>query len=229
MLTYIKTKQGFKWTPVNIDEKMNRLLESIERTHAHTSKNKTRLLNKIDRWKTQIEEVISRIQYIKKELIPNMEKILGVKIRNKELFVTAMFQPSTKNLFLEINAGYKGKDSPIDNMAFEDLISLSEVAKVIALLGDAAISMAVLYHLWQPSVVDVGRLTQDKAEIVSNENLANLCDKWGLYENRIHFDPEIPSKSEIEHDKGTLIEAIYGIIQMEHGFEKVRKNIRHLI
>ncbi|MCK5390388.1 MAG: hypothetical protein KAJ36_07850, partial [Candidatus Thorarchaeota archaeon] len=63
----------------------------------------------------------------------------------------------------------------------------------------------------------------------SNEHMANLCDRWGLYKHRIHFDPETPSKGEILHDKGTLVEAIYGIVQMEHGFKQVLKNIGHLL
>ena len=33
--------------------------------------------------------------------------------------------------------------------SFDELVSLSENAKRFALLGDAAISMAVIYHLWQ--------------------------------------------------------------------------------
>ena len=157
-----------------------------------------------------------------------MEKILGLRIHNKEFFLTAMFQPSTKNLFLEIAAEYQREGAPISTYDLEHLVSLSEAAKVIALLGDAAVSMAVLYHIWQPNVVDVGKLTQSKANIVSNENMAGLCDKWGLYKHRIHFDPAVPSKSEIDHDKGTLVEAVYGIIQMEYGFEKVMKAIDHL-
>lgn len=227
-MNLIKTKQGFTWTPVNIEEKLEQLLRAIERTRSNTPENNTRLLNKINRWRSQIEEIATRIQYIRDELAPDLEKILDLKIRNKEFLLTAMFQPSTKNLFLEIAAEYKREDDPIGADDFEHLVSLSEAAKVIALLGDAAVSMAVLYHLWQPNVVDVGKLTQSKADIVSNENMANLCDQWGLYEHRIHFDPAVPSKSEIDHDKGTLVEAIYGIIQMEHGFQGVMKTVDHL-
>ena len=168
------------------------------------------------------------IHYIKKKLAPRLEKELDLKIRNKESLLTAMFQPSTKNLFLELEIQYRGKKNPFDDNSFDDLVSLSENAKRIALLGDAAISMAVIYHLWQ-SEDDVGKLTQDKSSIVSNESMANLCDKWGLYTHRIHFDPETPSEGEIQHDKGTLVEAIYGIVQMEHGFEHVLSNINHLL
>ncbi len=75
----------------------------------------------------------------------------------------------------------------------------------------------------------MGHLTQEKSEIVSNEHMAEVCDRWGLYEHRIHLDSEVPSREEIEHDKGTLVEAIYGIIQMEYGFDRVLDNIKYLL
>ena len=177
----------------------------------------------------QIEEVNEKIRYIKNTLTPKLEKVLDLKIINKEILPAAMFQPSTKNLFLELEIQYREENNPFDDGGFDALISLSESAKRFALLGDAAISMAVIYHFWQTVREDVGKLTQDKSNIVSNEHMADLCDKWGLYEHRIHFDPEIPSKGEILHDKGTLVEAVYGIVQMEHGFEHVLKNIGHLL
>jgi ribonuclease-3 len=59
--------------------------------------------------------------------------------------------------------------------------------------------------------------------------MAELCDNWGLYELRIHFDPHAVSKSEMEHDKGTLLEAIYGIVYIEHGLEKIKELVRYLV
>lgn len=223
-----KSERKLTWHPIQIEEKMDILSRTIEKTKTHTSDNKTRLLGKTDRWQEQIQEINDRIHYIKKRLAPKLEKALDLKIRNKESLLAAMFQPSTKNLFLELEIQYRGRDNPFDDNSFEDLVSLSENAKRFALLGDAAISMAVIYHLWKMDD-EVGKLTQDKSSIVSNENMTDLCDRWSLYEHRIHFDPEIPSKGEIQHDKGTLVEAVYGIIQMEHGFEHVLKNIDHLL
>jgi len=217
------------WKPVQLEKKLEVLLKAIELTGKETQTNKLRLHAKIDRWREQLLEVQTRLAYISHTLIPKLEKLLNVKIRNVELLQVAMFQPSTKNLFLELETHYKNEGkNPLSNHGFADLIALSEIAQIIALLGDAAIDMGVLYKLWQPDPSDVGHITQRKSEIVSNEHMANLCDRWGLYEHRIHFDPEVPSRAEIEHDKGTLIEAIFGIIQMEHGFGKVIENIKHL-
>ena len=224
-----KHERKIVWKSIHIENRLDTLTQVIERTRRQAPENKTRLLGKAERWLEQLDEVNDRIRYIKKTLTPKLEKIFDLKIRNKEILQAAMFQPSTKNLFLELDIQYRGKNNPFDDGGFEDLISLSESAKRFALLGDAAISMAVIYHLWQTVSEDVGQLTQDKSSIVSNEHMADLCDRWGLYEHRIHFDPETPSKGEIIHDKGTLVEAVYGIVQIEHGFDHVLKNIDHLL
>jgi ribonuclease-3 len=155
--------------------------------------------------------------------------MLNIKIPDKELLQVAMFQPSTKNLFLELATQYADdpKD-PVGPKGYDALISLSDLAEALALIGDAAISMAVVHHLWTPKAADVGTLTQRRAEIVSNEHMASICDKWALYEHRIHFDPGTSSDDEIQHDKGTLLEAIFGIILMEHGFDQVMDSVKHL-
>lgn len=224
-----KKERKIAWKSIHIENRLDTLTQVLERTRRQTPENTTRLLRKVNRWLEQLDEVNDRIRYIKKTLTPKLEKVFDLKFRNKEILTAAMFQPSTKNLFLELEIQYRGKNNPFNDGGFQALISLSESAKRFALLGDAAISMAVIYHLWQTVSEDVGRLTQDKSNIVSNEHMAYVCDKWGLYEHRIHFDPETPSKGEIIHDKGTLVEAVYGIIQMEHGFDQVLKNIDHLL
>jgi ribonuclease-3 len=131
---------------------------------------------------------------------------------------------------MELETQYRRSEkNPLDSQGFAELINLSEMSKVLALVGDAVISSAVLQHLWEPHLGDAGKITQRKAEIVSNEHMAKLCDKWGLYEYRIHFDPDTTSKSEIDHDKGTLLEAIYGIIYIEHEYKRIVDVVTHLI
>lgn len=216
--------------PVQIARKLDTLLEAIEQIRNETPSNKSRLLTKSERWRTQIENIKAGLEYIDMHLATKLEKILNLRIKNLELLQVAMFQPSTKNLFLELETHYnKEGKNPLSEHGFADLIALSEIALVMALLGDAAIAMGVLYQLWRPDPSDVGHLTKRKSEIVSNEHMAEVCDRWGLYEHRIHLDTEVPSRAEIEHDKGTLVEVIYGIIQMEHGFGKVISNIKHLL
>ena len=218
------------WIPIHIEDKLDSITRAIHKTQRETAKNNTRLLTKFDKWLLELRSIQEILRRIREVLVPYLEKTLETHFEHIELFQMAMFQPSTKNLFLELETQYHGSEtSPLDSEGFAELINLSEMAQVLALIGDAVVSSAVLQHLWKPRAADAGRITQRKADIVSNENMAKLCDKWGLYEYRIHFDPDTPSKVEENHDKGTLIEAVYGIIYIEHEYRKVLKLVTHLI
>jgi ribonuclease-3 len=223
-------KKALSWSPIHIERRLDLLQKTVQTTQKETPTNNTRLLTKLERWLDDIVYIQTGLTRVREDLVPDLEKTLGIKFENKELFQVAVFQPSTKNIFLELEIQYRrSKNNPLDSDRFEELVNLSEMAKVLALIGDAVISSAVLQHLWDPHLSDAGRITQRRAEIVSNENMASLCDKWGLYEYRIHFDPDPPSISEVFHDKGTLIEAIYGIIYIEHEYKRVLDLVKHLV
>ena len=218
------------WSPIHIEDKLDILTQAVLVTQRETPKNNTKLLTKLERWLVDLALIQEGLKRVREKLVPYLEKTLETHFEHKELFQLAMFQPSTKNLFSELETQYRGcENAPLDYGSFEELINLSEMAQVLALIGDAVVSSAVLQHLWKPHVGDAGKITQRKAEIVSNEHMAKLCDKWGLYKYRIHFDPDTPSRLEENHDKGTLVEAVYGIIYIEHEYRRVLKLVTHLI
>lgn len=218
------------WEPIGLEDTMRELGVVVQKIQSTTPSNSTRMLRKTQKWRQQLSEVIDSLTQIRTKLKPRLEKELGVQITDDELLQVAMFQPSTKNLFSEMEVQLSmDRISPLEKEDYEVLLSLSEIAQSLALVGDAAISIAVLHHIWRPKAMDVGSLTQRRADIVNNEHLAKVCDSWGLYEQRIHFDPASPSKSEMDHDKGTLVEAIYGIVYIEHGFKMVKALIPTLM
>ena len=225
-----KKRIRLDWNDIDLENKLSSLVDAVNNTAKKTPSQNTRLLRKAERWRDQLLDILGSISRIKDRLAPTLEKELGVSLRNNELLEVAMFQPSTKNLFIELETHYRNsEDSPLDKEGFTDLVSLSDMGQAIALVGDAAISMAVLHHLWKPSAADAGTLTQNRADIVSNQHLAKICDNWGIYEHRIHFDPGKPNQSEMEHDKGTLLEAVYGIVYIQYGLEKVDELVSHLL
>jgi ribonuclease-3 len=218
------------WEAIGLETTLKDLVKIVRNVEASTPPQSKRMLRKTKKWSQQLSDVIDSLVQIRTNLKAQLEKALGVSIRDIELLQVAMFQPSTKNLFSEIQIQLSSdKRSLLDEDDYEVLVSLSEIAQSLALVGDAAISIAVLHHIWQPNATDVGTLTQRRADIVSNEHLAKVCDSWGLYEQRIHFDPVSPGKSEMNHDKGTLVEAICGIVYIEHGFNKVKELIPVLV
>jgi ribonuclease-3 len=222
------TSTELHWEHVAIEDKLGSLLTVVKSSETETPRQNTRLRGKLERWRQQLESILTAVSHVNSILAPKLASILGLHFQERELLSIAMFQPSTRNLFLELETHFVGNDGTLGRELFLDLKSLSDMARVLALVGDAAISMAVLHHLWQPRVADAGLLTQSRAELVSNEHMAWLCDQWGLYDYRIHFDPPSPTKSEISHTKGTLLEAVYGIVYIERGLDEVKRLIFHL-
>ncbi len=225
-----KPVPALSWKPIGIEDKLILLITAVRSTQQETPENNSRLLTKLDRWLIDMEYIQAGLERVRRDLIPELEQVLDLEFADDELIQVAMFQPSTKNIFMELETQYLG--SHMDRLGeegFAMMINLSEMAQVLALVGDAVISSAVIQHLWEEHLGNAGKITQRKAEIVSNENMAKLCDKWGLYKYRIHFDPDKPSKSEIEHDKGTLIEAVYGIVYIEKEYKRIVEIVKHLI
>lgn len=218
------------WIQIGLKQKIHTIQTMIQEKRRETPRRNTRTLDKLDRWDESIQQVESKLVEIEEILGPRLENELDIDLRDSELLQIGMFQPSTKNIFLELETEYRyDRNCPLSNQDFENLANLPEMAQALALVGDAAIDMAVLHYLWEPTAADVGMLTQRRADIVSNEHLADICDDWGLYEYRIHFDPGYPSDAEMQHDKGTLLEAVYGIIYVEHGFDTVEREITHIL
>jgi ribonuclease-3 len=217
-----------QWVEIQLEQDLNYLLELIDESISQTPPENTRTLRKMNRWRNMLSGIRTSIQHIEEDLQPRLESELDVPLNRRGLLTISLFQPSTKNVFLEIQTHYSEEDSACDIQRLETLIGLSEIAKVLGLLGDAVIDIAILDHLWEPDVSRVGHLTQRRSQIVSNEHLSKICDDFGLYEHRIHFDPETQEKSEMEHIKGTLVEALFGVIYIERGFE-VAKDLASIL
>ncbi|NWF95324.1 MAG: hypothetical protein HXY34_04205 [Candidatus Thorarchaeota archaeon] len=173
---------------------------------------------KTQRWVQDISYMQAQLRSIDATLRPHIESEIGQPL-DPDLLATSLFQPSTKNVFSEMRVHYASQEGY--GALLTDLELLSELAKELALLGDAAISLVALHYLWSDSLQGVGRLTQRRANLVSNETLAQLCDAWGLYKYRIHFDPPTTSRSEIEHIKGSLVEAVSGAAYVNSDFDGI--------
>jgi hypothetical protein len=217
------------WHRLDLKEDLAAMRAKVAQDLKSTPKNNLRTLSKMQRWAQNLDYIIERVTYAEEVLTPRLEGLFSFELNEKGLFTVALFQPSTKNLFLELEIHYcESGEAIAECKILPDLVALSETAKILALLGDAAIDMAILHHIWKPRASDVGSLTETRSGLVSNEHLSLKCDEWGLYENRIHFDPPTPMKSEMEHIKGTLVEALFGVIYIEMGFRRVLEMVKHL-
>ncbi|KCZ72868.1 dsRNA-specific ribonuclease [Candidatus Methanoperedens nitroreducens] len=161
------------------------------------------------------------IHNIKKSKIVELERNINYNFTEPDLVVLSFIQPSIINIFREL---YTDSSKLNLNIDFEPYLSMGDAAKVLALFGDAAISLALLMKTpWQPDIPNAGWLTIQRAEYAKNKNLAKICDKWGLYDFRIHFDSNQSENSgeKINHAKGTIVEALFGVVYIEAGLDQV--------
>lgn len=178
---------------------------------------------KFGRWVREIETVLAKAAMITGTVQPEVEADLGYSLGDREQFVIAMFRPSTRNLFDEIAEDARSGDwCTLIDADLRDLAHLHEAAGALAWIGDAALKIGLLPAIWDPDLAKAGVLTQNRKAYDRNSNLALLCDRWNLYEHRIHFDTEIPrSTRTINHAKGTLVESVFGILFLREGLKGV--------
>lgn len=218
--SYLKLKWNIQGIFDNFPEIERKLEHRINQLPENNIKERKRITN----WINQIQKIDHSIQNVIKYKLGELEKNIKYNFAEPDLVVLSFIQPSVKNLFTELNI-YSSKVG--FNFNLEPYLNMDEAAKVLALIGDAAIDLALVQILWEPNISNVGELTEKRSKFASNENLARICDKWDLYDFRIHFDP---NKSEIKeetinHAKGTIIEALFGVMYIESGLDQIIPSI----
>ena len=213
-----------KWNLQGIFDNFPAIVRELEHRKDQLPENNTKERKKITNWINQINKTDHSIQNIVNYKLVELEKNLNYKFDEPDLVVLSFIQPSVKNLFNELTIYFSKSDFKFN---FEPYLNLDEAAKVLALIGDAVIDLALVQTLWQPNISNVGDLSINRSDFASNENLARICDKWDLYDFRIHFDP---NKSEIKdetinHVKGTIVEAIFGVMYIESGLDQIIPSI----
>ncbi len=100
----------------------------------------------------------------------------------------------------------------------------------LALLGDAALALVVAEHLLRIGPgAPVGALTQERAALVSGENLARWAADLGLGEGlRLGRGLERDGGRTLESVLATALEAVLGVLYLEGGLEAVRRVVARL-
>lgn len=213
-------QEKLKWKAVGLARKTRSLRDYIQKEKNaipvdHTSKHakRQRLLDELD-------HLLERMEKIEKILIPKLEGIFRLKFTTPELIMLALSNTSIRNIFEDLNTHFKNDSNrPLKEEELAELASSGDAAKVLALIGDAALDLAIIQLLWDSSLSTTGKLTEKRKEVASNSNLAKYCDQWGLYGCRLNRfrvrEPEETKPETIIHDKGTLVESILGVIYLE--------------
>jgi ribonuclease-3 len=142
------------------------------------------------------------------------------------MIMLALTRPSVRIIFDNLNIHFKDDPNrPLSPGELAELANSGDAAVVLALIGDAALDLAIVQILWDSSLSRTGELTEKRKQFVSNKNLAIYCDEWGLFSSRLHRLQTIPDektkKETIDHIKGTLVESIFGVVYLEFGLKEL--------
>ena len=217
-------QEKLKWNAIGLARKTQSLRHYIQKEKNtipidHTSKHtkRQRLLDELD-------HLLERMEKIEKILIPKLEGIFRLKFTTPELIMFALSNTSIRNIFDDLNTHFNNDPNrPLKEEKLIELASSGDAAKVLALIGDAALDLAIVQLLWDSSLSTTGKLTEKRKEVASNINLAKYCDLWDLYRCRLNrfrsTEYEDTKPETIYHEKGTLVESILGVIYLEFGLE----------
>lgn len=219
-------EKRLKWNAVGLIGKTQKLREKIKQDQAILPADHARDFRKLQGYLNELDYLLDQMNNIQHNVIPKLEDQIRIKFPTPELILISLSRPSIRNIFDNLNGYFEKQDSsPINPEEFDELAATGDAANVLALVGDAALDLAVVEMLWDSSLKTAGVLTTKRTEIVSNAKLASICDRWNLYEARLRRfkEPtEYQSLNEkIEHEKATLVEAIFGVIYLEFGFKEV--------
>ncbi|MCY3412094.1 MAG: hypothetical protein INQ03_10725 [Candidatus Heimdallarchaeota archaeon] len=220
-----------KWNAIGFKRKTELLYDTINIICDEIPSEQTGKLKTPSGFKEDLEELKDKIERIENHLIPRLEQELNIRFTTPELVLLGLCQSSLKNLFESLREYFRSRNEwPISELEFDELAGSGDTSKVLALLGDAILDLAVVQIHWENSIAKVGDLTIKRMNIVSNQNLAKVCDRWGLYYYRINKKGTVDksNQKDINHLKGTLVEAVIGIIYMEMEYEDIIRIISYL-
>ncbi|MHA1149205.1 MAG: ribonuclease III domain-containing protein [Promethearchaeota archaeon] len=219
-----------KWNAIGLVKKTQLLLNAIQEEKGNIPEDHLSKHRKLQGFLDQLSYILEQMERIQKELIPKLKSIFNLEFRTPELVMLSLCRPSIRNIYEDMEKHFQSqKNNPLKEDEYTELASSGDAANVLALIGDSVLDLGVVQTLWDSSLSTVGQLTKKRAGIVANDNLARICDEWNLYDfrmTRLHDPSEKSAKPKtIQHEKGTLIEAIYGVIYLEFGFEELIRTI----
>lgn len=222
--TYIK----LQWNVEGIFDKLVVIQNELSKKIESLPKENTKDMKKIQTWQSQLINITQKMENITQKQIPELEKQLKYDFETQELVLLSFFQSSINNLFRELKIFFnKNNINSVSDNEFHEFVQMSEVAIALALIGDAAIDLALFHIHWNPSLSKVKDLNDKREKFANNDNIAKICDKWKLYDYRIHLETQqqLITKDKVNQRKATIVEALFGVIYIENGLEAVISSV----
>ncbi|WP_214019303.1 hypothetical protein [Methanoculleus sp.] len=194
--------------PRPLEETLAALQEGLMREYraeylpAHRrSPRRSRRLRRIRGWIRETGHLVVQIGRVAQQTLPRIEQDTGHTFRGPDGLARILMDPSTKRLFRGIVAGFPEETLPIRAMDLVLLGNFSDDARVLGLIGDVTLRLKVLSGLH-----------------VRGDDIAPLCDRWGLHESRIGLRcSRRQAGGTSAREKETLAWAVLGLIYIEGG------------
>ena len=221
----ISLERKLKWNAIGLLKKTEKLLTYLHKEKEITPSSHSSEIRKLNGFIEELAHLLNRMNMIDQTLIPELESKFRIVFPTPEMIYIALSRPSIRTVYENLKAFLCRKSNGIlTEDEFVELGASGDAGDVLALVGDAVLDLAIVQILWDSSIATVGKLTEKKTKIVSNEHLAKVSDEWHLFDYQLNRSKE-PTKKEskietIVHEKATLVEAIYGVIYLEFGFEE---------
>jgi hypothetical protein len=184
---------------------------------------KPRTQKKFKDWTRDLDSVLLQINSIDKKFLDRIGSDLGSCSPDRNHLLIALIQPNMKKVFKEIRDDPRIDPECIpagDDLDF--LIGAHVITRSLAWAGDNVVNSIIFKNIWSPEKT-VQKLHEDRQKLEENKNLTGLCDRWELFEHRLHLDFVDRKIAGPDKIKGTLTEAVFGIIFLEQGVVNEQK------
>ena len=224
-----------RWAAIGLEAGTRRLLEDLERVKngidpAHVAKVK-RVQVHVD----GVRHVLSTMARIKELVVPRLEVLFHLTFKTPELLFLALARPALRTTFNNLAAFLHSKEGcTIESGEIENLGRYAHFGDVLALVGDKVIDLAIIETTWGAPAITSGAVTVAKASLVSNKNLARLCEQLAIDQFMLDGTRQPPAskvnakRETRDRELGTLVEAIFGVIYEEFGLHEVMRLVPHL-
>jgi len=163
------------WNTKGIFEKIETIVSNLDVRRKALPEKNTREIGRIMKWIDQLKSIQRGIEHLRTMKLSKIEEDLGYQFTTPDLFILAHIQPSIRNVFDELEIYHNNNCNVLDIESddFTNLLNLHEAAKVLALIGDAVISLALIHIHWDPNMSRVGQLTDVKKKFGTSPNLGH--------------------------------------------------------
>lgn len=212
--------------PTTIEETLDEINTAVEERAKALPEERT-VRKKLDGWVLGTTELQTKVAYIQQHIIPQVNRDLQFDFEDSNLILRVMVDGTAKGMFLEMLKEFPETRHPDLRKSIYELSELPGETESLAYLGNAALLLAAVHHLWASDTVPSKAMLDQKSQPFKDKKYqAQLERKWMLYENTIGFDRKPRSNIDEEnHDRSTLVEAVFGLLYIKGGLDAVIKAI----